>query len=121
MTSLYRVELRLANASGLGPEWLPAAVASSLQDASLAAVESYDGATAVVIVRAGARPAVGSEVSLGAAGLALSLAATPSGTVVGVGDALDAAVPTSSSHAALSIVGALGLIAVVCYLLSRIP
>jgi hypothetical protein len=119
--NLYRVELRLSNATGLGPEWLPAAVAGSLQDASLASVESYDGVSAVVIVRAGARPAVGADVSLGAAGIALSIGATPSGTVVGVGDALDAALPPPTKNAALSILGAISLIAVVCYLVSRMP
>lgn len=120
-TAAYRVELRLESAVGLGPEWLPVAVRSSLPDAELVSVESYNDAAAVVLIRAASRPAVGQALTPGAEGVSLPLVASPRGTVVNVSDAVEQALPpTTPGKAAVSVLAAVGLLAVVWYLVSRI-
>jgi hypothetical protein len=123
VTGLYRVELRLENSIGLGPEWLPAAVRSSMQSSELYSVESYSDTSAVVLIRSGRRPAVGESVTAGAEGMSLPLAASPRGSIINVSEAVDAALPSAQGQekAAIKVLGAVGLLAIVCWLVSRIP
>ena len=119
---VFRVELRLENAIGLGPEWLPVAVRSSLAGGELLAVESYSETSSVVLLSANARPVIGQSITPGAEGMSLPLAASPKGTIVNVSDAVDVVLPGTSDpgKAALSILAAVGILGVVWYLVSRI-
>lgn len=122
MAELYRVALKLSNSTGLGPEWLPAAVRTSLPGSELVDVESYDGSQAVVRMR-GVAPAYGAHIAATPEGLQLPLPGAPTADVMAVETSGSEPEPVASSGTApaVQILGALGLIALVWYLIHRIP